>query len=87
MARDWIDYLPEPQRRKRQAQRRWLRSRQVLHQRRFWLWCCGGAYGVWCLGLLAKGNVLAFGLALIPLISMPALGWLAWWLVYKEFHN
>lgn len=87
MGRDWIDYLPEEQRRERLAQRRWLRRRQVLRQRMFWLWCCVGLYAVWCVALLAKGNHLAFGLALIPAITMPAIGWLAWWLVYRDFHS
>jgi hypothetical protein len=26
-------------------------------------------------------------LALVPLVSIPAIGWLAWWLVYQEFHR
>jgi hypothetical protein len=36
---------------------------------------------------LIQGKGFAFALSLIPLISMPAIAWLAWWLVYKEFHD
>jgi hypothetical protein len=87
MGRDWIHYLPDAQRRKSQAQRRRLRRLQILRRRPFWLWCCVAIYAIWCLALLANGNILAFGLALIPLVSLPAIGWLAWWLVYKEFND
>ena len=87
MTRDWIEYLPKDERPKREAQRRLLRRLQLLRKRRFWIWTCVATYGIWCLWLLAEGNTMAFGLALIPLISMPAIGWLTWWLVYKEFHE
>lgn len=87
MPRDWIEYLPEEESRKRQAQRRRLRRFQFLRKRGFWICLCIAVYALWCLSLLAKGNILAFSLSLIPLFSMPAIGWLAWWLVYKEFHK
>ena len=85
--RDWINYLPEDQRKQRASERKRLRRLQILRQRRTWLWTCLGIYLVWCLSLLIQGKDFPFALALIPLISMPAIGWLAWWLVYKEFHD
>jgi hypothetical protein len=85
--RDWIDYLPEEQRKQRASERKRLRQMQILRERRTWLLACLGVYIVWCLSLLIQGKDFAFALALIPLISMPAIAWLAWWLVYKEFHD
>ena len=85
--RDWIDYLPEEQRKRRASERKRLRRLQILRQRRTWLWACLSVYSVWCLSLLIQGKIFAFALALIPLITMPAIAWLAWWLVYKEFHD
>ena len=59
----------------------------LLLERRFWGRLCLGIYGLWCLILIASGNGFTFGLALVPALSLPAIGWLAWWLVYKEFHH
>jgi hypothetical protein len=84
---DWINYLPEEERKKRASERKRLRQMQFFRQRRTWLGTCLGVYIFWCISLLIKGNHFAFFLALIPLISMPAIGWLSWWLVYKDFHD
>ena len=87
MPQDWIKYLPEEESRKRKAQRRQLRRLQVLRKRGFWVGLCVVVYSLWCISMLAKGEILTFSFALIPLLTMPAIGWLAWWLVYKEFHE
>ena len=87
MPRDWVEYLPAEECRKRQSQRRRLRRLQVFRRRAFWIGLCIAAYTLWCLSILVKGYMLAFGFSLIPLFTMPAIGWLAWWLVYKEFHD
>jgi len=85
--RDWIDYLPKEQRKQRASERKRLRRLQILRLRSTWLWASLGVYSVWCLSLLIQGKTFTFALSLIPLISLPAIGWLAWWLVYKEFHD
>ena len=87
MSGEWSKYIPEHQREQAEQLRRRLRRRSVLSQRGFWVKLCLGIYGGWCLALVLSGNVFTFGLALVPLVSIPAIGWLAWWLVYKEFHQ
>lgn len=87
MANDWLHYLPEERRRAVSRNRRRLRRLQILRRRSFWQGLCLLIYGTWCVVLIARGNTLTFGFALVPLLSMPAIGWLAWWLVYKEFHD
>lgn len=84
---DWADYLPEAQRQQRLRLRRRLRRRALLRQPRFWLAICLVIYAFWCLALLLNGLPIAFGLALVPLISLPAIAALAWWLLWKEFHS
>jgi hypothetical protein len=87
VARDWLDYLPPEARRERKALRRRLQILQNLRKRSLWVVVCIAIYAIWCLGLLLSGNSFAFMLALIPLMTIPSLGWLAWWLMYKEFHD
>ena len=87
MGRDWIDYLPPEQRDEAQARRQRNRWLQKTRNRLFWVKVSVGTYGVWCLYLVISGKAMAFGFALIPLIAMPAIGALAWWLTYKEFHE
>jgi hypothetical protein len=48
---------------------------------------CVAAYLIWCLALLANGMVFAFSLALLPILFLPPLAYLAWWLVWKEFNQ
>ena len=37
--------------------------------------------------MLVTGDILAFSFALIPLVTMPAIAWLTWWLVVRDFHQ
>ena len=87
MPADWADYLPEDQRQERQRLRRQLRRATQLKRRSFWLQVCAVVYGLWCLGLLFSGQALVLGLALVPLLSLPAIAALAWWLLWKEFNS
>ena len=87
MTPDWADYLPPEQRGRRQRQRRQQRLLTLLRQRRVLVGSCVGAYLIWCLALLAGGMVFAFSLALLPILFLPPLGYLAWWLVWKEFNQ
>ena len=87
MDQDWIHYLPAEQQeeaRTRRKRNRWL---QKTRNRRFWVRVCVAVYLLWCLYLLLSGKGMAFCFALIPLLAMPAIGALAWWLTYKEFHD
>lgn len=87
MAKDWADYLPEQQRRQRNRKRQ--RTRLLAHfgQRRTVIRLCVGAYLLWCLALLVQGMVFAFILSLLLILFLPAIGYLAWWLVWKEFND
>ena len=87
MARDWADYLPPEQRQRRERRRRLQRRLQILRQRRVQIGLCVGVYGVWCLVLLGRGMWFAFSLSILPLLVLPPLAYLAWWLVWKEFHE
>jgi hypothetical protein len=87
MPGDWSQYIPEQQRREALQLRRRLRRRALMKQRRFWVQLCLTLYAIWCLKLIVSGEGFVFSLSLVPLLTLPAVGWLAWWLVYKEFNN
>ena len=87
MTPDWADYLP-PDQRGRRSRRRWRqRLFTRLRQRRVLVGSCVAAYLIWCLALLANGMVFVFILALLPILFLPPLAYLAWWLVWKEFNQ
>ena len=87
MPADWADYLPPEKREARERSRQRLRLRALLKQRRSLLIAAASVYGVWTLGLLISGNAFVFVLALVPLLSLPAIAALAWWLLYKDFNG
>ena len=87
MAKDWAEYLPQEQRLQRDATRRRSRLLARLGQRKSVISLCVGAYGVWCLVLLLQGLVFAFVLSLLLILFLPAIGYLAWWLIWKEFND
>ena len=81
-------YLP-PERRK-------ARHRQALQRKRLLSWFRGHRQRIglittlylliWCLPLLL-GQVLITASALLPLLLVPPVGWLVYWLMWKEFHG
>ena len=87
MPRDWIDYLPENDRQQVTSRRRRQRLVTRLRQRRVLVGVCLGFYGLWCLILLIRGLTFAFTLSLLLLLFTPLIGYLAWWLVWKEFNS
>jgi hypothetical protein len=87
MGRDWADYLPPEQRRQRERRRQMQRWVTTLRERRVLIGICLGIYLSWCLGLLVARMWLAFSLSLLPVLFMPPLAYLAWWLVWKEFNE
>jgi hypothetical protein len=46
-----------------------------------------GLYGLLCLIPLLFGGSAITVLALVPVVVLPALGMLTWWLMWKEFHH
>lgn len=87
MPPDWADYIPPAQRDQRERLRRRLRRNSLIRERTFWLAISAGLYGLWCIGLLISGQAMVFGFALVPLLSLPAMAALAWWLLWKEFNS
>ena len=58
-----------------------VRHRSVLIK------CCVSIYLLWCFVLLLNGMLFAFGMSLLLVLGLPLIGWLAWWLVWHEYHN
>lgn len=81
-------YLP-PDQRTRQAQltlqtRRWL---AWLNRRRQRIALTLGLYILlWLIPLLFQQPLMS-GVALLPLLLVPPVGWLIYWLVWQEFHG
>lgn len=87
MPADWADYLPPEHREQRERSRQRLRLRTQLRQRKTLLVIAASFYGLWCLSLLLAGQWFVFLLALVPLLSLPAIAALAWWLLWKDFNQ
>ena len=87
MASDWIDYVPSTERRtiqRRRSRQRWIMR---LRQRSVLIRCCVSIYLIWCFLLLLNGMFFAFSMSLLMVVGLPLIAWLAWWLVWKEYHN
>ena len=87
MTPDWIDYLPPGERRivqRRRQRQRWITR---MRQRSVLIGCCVGIYLIWCLLLLLNGLVFVFSLSLLVVVGLSLIAWLAWWLVWKEYHS
>lgn len=84
----WWHHLPPERRSRREHQRLLLRRlRAWLQQRRQLIGLSVGFYLLLCLlpvllGLPALGLV-----ALLPLLLVPPVGVLVYWLMWKEFHH
>ena len=81
-------YLPPDQ--------RTPRHRRCLQRQRLWAWMQERRQRIrlvltlylvlWMLPLL-WGQVLISLFAVLPLLLVPPVGWLVYWLVWKEFHG
>ena len=83
----WIAYLPEAQRNRAARQRRWLHLRAWLGVPRHQIQLLLGGYLLLCLLPLALGLITLTAFALLPLLLVPPVGYLIYWLVWKEFHH
>ena len=87
MASDWIDYVPSSERntiKRRRSRQRWITR---VRQRSVLIKCCVSIYLIWCFLLLLNGMLFAFSMSLLLVVGLPLIGWLAWWLVWHEYHN
>jgi len=83
----WWSYVPQSARpgRLRASQRR--RWQQRLSQRRSRVTILLGLYTTLCAIPLVLGVQSLALLALLPMVLLPALGYLVYWLTWKEFHH
>lgn len=83
----WWRYVPESARagRLQLVQRR--RWQQRLARRRVQISILVGLYSILCLAPLLVGVKSLALLAGLPLLLLPALGYLVYWLTWKEFHH
>jgi hypothetical protein len=83
----WWDYVPTEKRRGLQ----WQSWRRRLRQRLIRRWNVVVAvvvlYLLLCLLLNVFGAGSLISLAMMPLLLLPIVTLLAWWLAWKEFHH
>ena len=87
---------PHPLWRYLPADQRTPGNRRRLQRQRLWAWMQDRRQRIslllmlyiflWMLPLL-WGQVLISLFALLPLLLVPPLGWLVYWLVWKDFHG
>lgn len=83
----WWNYVPQSARAGRLQAAQRHRWQQRLGQRRSQISILVGIYAILCaMPLLAGLKSLAL-LAVLPLLLLPALGYLVYWLTWKEFHH
>jgi hypothetical protein len=83
----WWKYVPPGKRSTRELEIFRLRALNLLQSRRFWFIASLALYLAGCVLLLstfAPGLAL---LALAPAALLPILGYLVYWLIWKEFHE
>lgn len=87
---------PHPLWRHLPPERRSRRARLALQARRVWAWLkqrrqriavAIGLYTLlWMIPLLLQQPLIT-SFALLPLVLVPPVGWLIYWLVWQEFHG
>ncbi len=84
---DWSAFVPPGQRFRVLCHRAVQRLRQTLTSRAVLLGAILLLYLAFCLGLLLWGPLRVSLLAFLPLLLGPPVGYLAYWLVWQEFHK
>lgn len=83
----WWEHVPLRQRLGRRCGVLILRLRDALLRRSVVITALVAAYAALCVGLLLSGAGAVALLAALPLLLVPPLGCLAYWLLWKEFHH
>ena len=86
-AADWSDFVPEHERKNRRRRRRRAQLGAMLRDRKALIRICLGTYLSLCLALLLTGQLMLTAYALLPVLLTPPLGYMMYWLVWKEFHE
>ena len=83
----WWQHVPQDQRQKLQRQRRWLHLKAWLGIRNNRIKLLLGFYLLLCLVPLGLGLFTLVAFAIMPLLLVPPVALLIYWLVWKEFHD
>jgi hypothetical protein len=83
----WWQHVPQDQRQKLQRQRRWLHLVAWLRIRGNQIKLMLGLYLLLCLVPLCLGLYTLVAFAILPLLLVPPVALLIYWLVWKEFHD
>ena len=84
----WWHHLPAERRSRREHARLLARRcRAWLAQRRQLIALALGVYLILCALPLCLGLPVLAVVAILPLILVPPVGFLVYWLVWKEFHH
>ncbi|MEA5443881.1 hypothetical protein [Cyanobium gracile] len=84
---DWWRFVPAKQRRRRRFKAWRLRWGERLRHRGLAIALAFLAYGLIVLWLLLTMPPVVALLALTPMVLLPLLGYLTYWLLWKEFHE
>lgn len=83
----WWPYVPPAQQRRLRWQIRWLRLRAHLSRKPVRILLLLGFYLLLCLVPVLLGMAVLAGVAMLPLLLVPPVGYLAYWLVWREYHR
>jgi hypothetical protein len=84
---DWWRFVPPEQRRRRRFKAWRLRWKERLRQRWLAIAIAFLAYGLVLLWLLLNLPPVVTLLALAPMVLLPLVGYLTYWLLWKEFNE
>ncbi|KEF41550.1 MAG: hypothetical protein ER33_10720 [Cyanobium sp. CACIAM 14] len=84
---DWWRFVPAEQLRRRRFKAWRLRWKERLRRRGVAIALAFLCYGLVVIALLLHLPPLVGLLALAPMVLLPLLGYLTYWLLWKEFHE
>jgi hypothetical protein len=83
----WWQHVPKRRRTVILFGSRWRNGRELLGKRKNLIVTITVCYFILCLVPIVFGARILSLLALVPLIFLPALLCLIWWLAWNEFHH
>ncbi|MDM7937830.1 MAG: hypothetical protein QUV06_10265 [Cyanobium sp. CZS 48M] len=84
---NWLNYVPAAQRRSVLRQRTYQRLKTKLFSRSVVVGILIATYLLFCLFMLVWGSASLGLLAVLPLLLPPPVAYLAYWLIWREFHH
>lgn len=86
-ASPWGRHVPPDQRRRLRREIRMLRLQAWLGRKGVRIVLLLLFYGLLCLIPVVMGMAVLAGIAALPLLLVPPVGYLAYWLVWREYHR